>query len=203
MAALPLSLSRRPLYPDTLVEADYPAYRALYADPRVALLTGLPARMEESAARRWFDNALALPAGQGRISALRQEGESTLCGVVRLTDWEQGAGIITLGYALSPRLWGEGLMQNCLSGLLPSLFAGALGHPLHRVQSWVQADNHRSRRLLERLGFRHEGTLRGLFRNEQGHHDICAYGLLCDDPTQRAPGEHWLLTQGAIDEYRY
>lgn len=190
MAALPLSLIRRSLYPDTLVEADYPAYRALYADPRVALLTGLPARMEELAARRWFDNALAFPSEQGRISALRQEGERALCGVVRLTDWEQETGIITLSYALSPRLWGEGLMLSCLSGLLPSLFAGELGHPLHRVQSWVQADNHRSRHLLERLSFRHEGTLRGLFRNEQGHHDICVYGLLHDDRTHREPGDH-------------
>ncbi len=180
MATLPL-LDKVRLQPELLTEADYPSYRALYADPRVAPATGLPTLVEESAARRWFDNALALPAEQGRILALRLAGEPPLVGILRLTEWNQVAGVATLGYALTPRLWGQGLMNECLYALLPWLLAEGLGKPLHRLQAWVLSSNVRSRHLLAGLGFVHEGTLRGLFFQEGGHHDICAYGLLTAD----------------------
>lgn len=192
MAALPLPLARGRLRPDTLAAADYPRYRALYADPRVAHPTGLPALVDEAAARRWFDAALALPPEQGRILALRQPGLSALCGVLRLTDWDRHAGVLTLGYTLSPELWGRGLMHECLAGTLPWLLSGGLGAPLHRVQAWVLPHNQRSRRLLGRLGFVHEGTLRGLFRHQDGRHDVCAYGLLAADllpPPRRHSGQ--------------
>ncbi|MFM5540461.1 GNAT family N-acetyltransferase [Aeromonas veronii] len=183
MAAIQLPLTRR-LYVDTLVEADYPRYRALYTDPRVSLPTGVPMSIGEETVRLFFESALAYPVEQGRIAALRLNEDSGLYGVIRLTDWDKHAGVITLGYALSPQLWGEGLMKACLENHLPSLFSGALGHPLHRIQAWVQVNNFRSRHLLEKLGFSHEGTLRGLFRNEQGYHDICIYGQLASDVTK-------------------
>ena len=180
MATLPL-LGKVRLQPDLLTEVDYPSYRALYADTRVASPTGLPSLVDEASARRWFDSAMALPPAQGRILALRLAGEPQLVGVLRLTEWDQTAGVITLGYALAPRLWGQGLMNECLYALLPWLLNAGLGKPIHRIQAWVLSSNNRSRHLLSGLGFVHEGTLRGLFHQEGGHHDICAYGLLAAD----------------------
>lgn len=190
MATLPL-LDKVRLQPGLLTETDYPSYRALYADPRVAPATGLSTLVEESAARRWFDNALALPAAQGRILALRLAGEPSLVGILRLTEWNQVAGVATLGYALTPALWGQGLMGESLHALLPWLLGESLGKPLHRLQAWVLSSNVRSRHLLAGLGFLHEGTLRGLFFQEGEHHDICAYGLLSADKrvTRAAPQE--------------
>ncbi|PRP69759.1 hypothetical protein BUE93_13780 [Chromobacterium amazonense] len=186
MAALPLPLVSA-LRPTPLAHADYPRYRALYADPRVAAPTGLPALADEAEARRWFHAALALAPEQGRIMALRLGGQGALAGVLRLTDWDRGAGVLTLGYALSPEWWGRGLMRECLAEVLPWLFDGGLGAPLHRIQGWVLSDNHPSRRLLAKLGFTHEGTLRGVFRHGASRHDVCAYGLLIGDRSAAMP----------------
>lgn len=171
---------------DALREEDYPCFSALYADPAVAIPTGLAPLTEPAAARAWFDQARNLPPPRGRILALRQAGAPELIGSLRLTDWDQHAQNVTLGYALAPAFWGRGLMGACLAGLLPWVFAGGLGAPLHRLQAWVMASNPRSARLLQSAGFSHEGTLRGLFRNDSGHHDILGFSLLRSDPA--APG---------------
>jgi ribosomal-protein-alanine N-acetyltransferase len=174
------------LIPTPLLEGDYPLYSALYADPRVSAPSGLPTRMDNQSRRTWFDNALSIPANQGQIWGLRQEEGGHLCGVLRLTDWEHDAGVITLGYALSPDLWGKGLMGACLAEQLPLVFAGKLGTPVNRIQAWVLDSNSRSCHLLDRLGFQREGILRRLFHNNLGLHDVCAYGLLKDDPVPTA-----------------
>ncbi|SUX56088.1 GNAT family N-acetyltransferase [Chromobacterium vaccinii] len=186
MAALPLPLNSAGLRLDQLAAADYPRYRALYGDPRVAGPCGL-ASGGEDALRTWFDAARSLPPSQGRAYALRHAGQERLAGVLRLTDWERRAGHLTLSYTLCPTLWGRGLMAGCLSPLLPWLFAGGLGEPIHRVQAWVLSGNQRSRRLLASLGFQHEGTLRGMLRLADGRHDICAYGLLAADLPNSQP----------------
>ena len=53
---------------------------------------------------------------------------------------------------------------------------------LHRVQAHTIADNHRSVRLLERLGFQREGTLREYsWEDDLAFHDSAVYGLLSTD----------------------
>ena len=53
---------------------------------------------------------------------------------------------------------------------------------LHRIQAHTIADNHRSVRLLERLGFRREGTLREYsLEDDLTFHDSAVYGLLSID----------------------
>ena len=50
---------------------------------------------------------------------------------------------------------------------------------LNRVDVYTIADNHRSVRMLERLGFVREGTRRGYSWEEDGtFHDGAIYGLL-------------------------
>ena len=62
-----------------------------------------------------------------------------------------------LGYWLSERAQGAGVMTRCVR----SLTAAALGElGLHRVVIRAATGNARSRAVPERLGFDHEGTLR-------------------------------------------
>ena len=63
---------------------------------------------------------------------------------------------VELGYSLHPEWWGRGAAGEALSGLLDHLFRA---HKLHRAIAITAADNRRSRSLLERLGFRHEGLM--------------------------------------------
>ncbi len=60
-----------------------------------------------------------------------------------------------LGYGLDHALVGGGWMQEALRCLLDEVFGPVVS--LHRVQASVRPENERSRRVLERLGFRREG----------------------------------------------
>ena len=59
-----------------------------------------------------------------------------------------------VGYSLARSFWGRGLMHEALSMVLNHLFKNGLAQ---RVRADVGIQNDRSQRLLQRLGFRHEG----------------------------------------------
>lgn len=88
---------------------------------------------------------LTLPGAPDRIV-----GQCALSDVVR--------GVFQsamLGYSLDHALVGGGWMQEALKRLIDEAFGPAVS--LHRVQASVRPENARSRRVLERLGFRREG----------------------------------------------
>lgn len=64
---------------------------------------------------------------------------------------------LRLGYLLARPCWGQGLMHEALSLLLPAVWAEP---QLWRIDAVVDVDNLASARLLERLGFTGEGLLR-------------------------------------------
>lgn len=179
MAALPLLTGTR-VRLDPLTENDYSCYRALHTCPEVAAPAGVPPLNDEQSVKAFFNTAL-FPASQGRILALRHNDAEALIGVICLTEWDSHAGVLNLGYCLATEFWGQGLMHEGLSLLLPWLLAGGMGEPLHRLQAWGLLGNERSCRLLTRLGFRLEGILRHLYYDSQTHQDVCAYGLLRSD----------------------
>ncbi|MEW6131301.1 MAG: GNAT family protein [Acidobacteriota bacterium] len=62
-----------------------------------------------------------------------------------------------IGYALAREQWGKGIMQEALTALVDFAFNSL---DLHRIEADVDPRNHKSLRLLERLGFIKEGLLR-------------------------------------------
>ena len=72
--------------------------------------------------------------------------------------WEHG--LAEWGYALSTPYQGRGHMTAALSRILPELFERT---PLYRIEARCSVENEASRRVLEKLGFVREGTLRGYF----------------------------------------
>ena len=62
-----------------------------------------------------------------------------------------------LGYELSPAYWGHGYATEAARAVIQFGFDVLR---LHRIWSWCIADNQRSVRVLEKLGFRQEGCLR-------------------------------------------
>ena len=49
---------------------------------------------------------------------------------------------------------------------------------LERLGSYASVDNGRSRRALEKAGFRHEGTLRSYHRHGDACHDVDVFSML-------------------------
>lgn len=87
-----------------------------------------------------------------------------------------------IGYALAAAYWGRGYAREALALALAEVF-GTL--QLHRVEADIDPRNLASIRLVEALGFRHEGTLRARYHVGAEVQDSAIYGLLASDP---APG---------------
>lgn len=84
---------------------------------------------------------------------IQRHGEAPI-GMVSLEPGEHG---IEVGYVLSPQEWGDGLMTEAAA---PAV-AWALHEPsVHRVWATCDCENPASARVLEKLGFELEGTLR-------------------------------------------
>jgi len=61
-----------------------------------------------------------------------------------------------IGYHLAPEYWGQGVMRRAAGALIDWAFA----NQFHRIEATVMAGNGRSERVLQRLGFEREATLR-------------------------------------------
>jgi len=83
-----------------------------------------------------------------------------------------------LGYWLLPELWGRGVATECVAAMLEHAW-GPMG--LHRVAAEVDVENHASRRLLDRLGFRLEGIRRDYERKHGSFIDVMIYARLATD----------------------
>ena len=84
--------------------------------------------------------------------------------------------IAELGYGLSPRLWGQGLVPEMARAVINASLD--LYPQLVRVRATCDARNAQSLRVMEKLGMKHEGLLRSdrAFRGELV--DEAIYGLL-------------------------
>lgn len=83
-----------------------------------------------------------------------------------------------IGYWLAEGAEGHGLMTAAVTALIRHGFRTL---KLNRIEIRAGVRNRRSRAIPERLGFRHEGTLRQAERLSGRYVDHAAYGLLAQD----------------------
>ena len=101
---------------------------------------------------------------------------NSLIGRVSLTGIDPINFGAELGYMLRADFEGRGLMTESARAVLSHAF-GPGG--LHRISAYADVENGPSHQVLERLGFRREGTARHVTRHpERGWRDHHAYGLL-------------------------
>lgn len=110
----------------------------------------------------------------------RSSGRSI--GTVGLHAYDRAHRKIEVGYDLTPGHRGQGLMHEALVAALEHAFEG-LG--VHRVEAFVHVANDSSSRLLERLGFVREGTIRAQYWRAGAWHDHHLYSLLSTDRRPR------------------
>lgn len=82
------------------------------------------------------------------------------------------------GYEISQAYWRQGIMTEAMGAILTYGF-GTMN--LHRVEAVVDDVNERSKGLLRKLGFTHEGTLRQRFYFRERFWDEHYFGLLRDE----------------------
>ena len=101
------------------------------------------------------------------------EYEERMIGTIRLTLERSATG--TVGYGFSESEWGKGFATEAVNEILRYGFEEL---NLARIQAWVFAINTASVRVLEKAGFKYEGTLRQ--KVDFGTHriDDHVYGIL-------------------------
>jgi ribosomal-protein-serine acetyltransferase len=88
----------------------------------------------------------------------------------------------TIGYWLDEGHQGRGLMTRVVRALIDHAFGE---WNLHRVEIRAATDNHRSRAIPERLGFREEGVQREAELIGDRYNDLAVYGLLAPEWVQQ------------------
>lgn len=118
-------------------------------------------------------------AGSNRfLVALERKDRSGCIGAIRLHLRDEVNRSADLGFGLDPEVQGQGLMTEAAGAILVHGFEH-LG--LHRIRATVDPANRPSWRLLERLGMRREGRLRGHRATAAGWRDAFLYAKLASD----------------------
>ena len=90
-----------------------------------------------------------------------------------IVNWHHG--LAEIGYALSTRFQGRGLMVDALELLLADLFENTT---IRRIEARCAVDNRASERVLRSTGFKQEGLLRGYFVLRGQRVDNYLYAIL-------------------------
>lgn len=101
------------------------------------------------------------------------EGEAAGWITLAVSSWEHG--LAEIGYALSARFQGRGVMRVALEQLAGELFGQTA---LERLEARCSVDNVASQRVLEAVGFEREGRLRSYFQLAGRRVDNYLYALL-------------------------
>lgn len=104
--------------------------------------------------------------------------EGRLVGAVRFNDVDWRNRSTSLGWWVDEGSEGRGLVAKAVQVMIAHAFSEMR---LNRLEAHCHAGNLRSRALAERLGFRHEGTLRGAEAKGDGFVDVAVYGLLASE----------------------
>jgi RimJ/RimL family protein N-acetyltransferase len=109
---------------------------------------------------------------------IAERAEGALVGTCTLYRWDRTHARAEIGYALRKDSWGRGLASEAVAAVLDFGFE-RMG--LHRVGADTDPRNVASARLLERLGFKHEGLQRETYRHLDEWADSALWGLLARD----------------------
>jgi [ribosomal protein S5]-alanine N-acetyltransferase len=104
--------------------------------------------------------------------------EAGVIGVTGLSEFSLRDRRAVVGTWHGRELWGKGANRQSKTLVLALAFRG-LG--LGRVTAWCGADNGRSQKALERLGFVHEGVLRRWHVHRGQPKDVISYSMLREE----------------------
>ncbi len=169
----------RPFRPE-----DAPDLYAYARDPRVGPCAGWKPHADEAESAR----IIALFIERGEVWALQDRATGRVIGSLGLEEdgRRSNPAARSLGYVLSPAYWGQGLMPEAARAALAYGFE-RMG--LELVSVCHYDFNDRSRRVIEKLGFRYEGTLRRA-------HVRVSDGRVCDELCYSMTKEEYFGTLG-------
>lgn len=190
MTILTARLELRPLRPD-----DAPAVAAYRNDPATAAFQGwpLPYGLDDAAALIAEMAGRTVGVGAGWVQwgvALRG---GPLLGDVALRRHGPQAEV---GLTLAPAAHGQGYATEAGRALVAHAFSVL---QLHRLHAGTDPRNLAVTRLLARLGFRHEGTLREAYEHRGEWADEALHALLASEWARSTAGQGGAATGSGAD----
>lgn len=169
-----LRTARMVLRPFT--HADTDALFALQSRPRVLRYWDAPPWRERAQAERFIAVCKQIEQdGRGARLAIEHAATGAFIGWCALVQWNPDYRSAMLGYCLDDAAWGQGFATEAAGALLRWAFATL---DLNRVQAESDTRNAASDRVLQKLGFVREGTLRENCVVDGEVSDSWVYGLL-------------------------
>lgn len=157
-------------------DADTDAIFALGSNPRVLRYWDAPPWKERAQAERFIARCWQVAQeGSGARLAIERSADGRFIGWCTLMNWDPTYRSALLGYCLDEAAWGQGFATEAAGALLQWAFDTL---DLNRVQSEADTRNIASGRVLEKLGFLYEGTLRENCIVDGDVSDSWVYGLL-------------------------
>ncbi len=157
-------------------EADTDSIFTLMSNPRVLRYWDAPPWTERTQAERFIVRCQQMEQeGSGARLVITQSSDGAFLGWCSLMNWDPTYRSAMIGYCLDEPAWGQGFATEAATALLEWAFNTL---DLNRVQSEADTRNAASDRVLQKLGFLREGTLRENCVVAGEVSDSWVYGLL-------------------------
>jgi RimJ/RimL family protein N-acetyltransferase len=167
--------------------SDIPTFVRWYTDLRTTQTLLMSSPMGHAAEERWFDQMLDAHGKDRWFFVICRREDDRAVGGIDLHEVNLRSGSASLGIAIGdPADTGRGYGSDALLSLLGFGF-GQLR--LERIELDVYDFNDRARRVYERVGFAHEGTLRRALFRDGAFHDVHRMAILRDEWAARAEPE--------------
>ena len=159
-----------------VTDADADALFALHSNAHVLRYWDSPPWTERARADRFVAACRQIADdGSGARLVIERGSDGAFLGWCGLTSFNADFRSASLGYVLAESAWGHGYATEAARALLAWAFDTL---DLNRVQAEADTRNAASARVLEKLGFVHEGTLREDCIVDGDVSDSWVYGLL-------------------------
>ena len=157
-------------------DADADALFAMHSNAYVLRYWDSPPWTDPERAQRFIAACRDLAEeGTGARLAMERASDGIFLGWVSLTRWNRDYRSAAMGFCLEQSAWGHGYATEAAGAVLQWAFATL---DLNRVQAEADTRNAASARVLEKLGFVLEGTLREDCVVNGDVSDSWVYGLL-------------------------
>lgn len=162
-----------------ITDADADSLFALQSNPYVLRYWDSPPWIDRSSAVRFIDGCRRMEKeGTGVRLAIEQRLDQAFLGWCTFSSWNPDFRRGVVGYCLNEGAWGHGYATEAARALIRWAFDTL---DLNRIQAETDTRNTASARVLEKLGFVREGTLREDCIVNGDVSDTWVYGLLRRD----------------------
>jgi len=146
------------------------------SDPDVARYTTWPPHSSIDDSKAYLRRALDLYAAHDIAEwGLAHKADGKLIGTCGYVDWSPYHARAEIGYAMSRKYWGQGLMAEAVRAVIHFGFQRMM---LNRVEARCMIENVASARVMEKCGMRYEGILREHMYAKGRYDDLKIYSIL-------------------------